>query len=334
MNNHLIALICILILSGYSLKSQTASQLFEQEEPLEFIIKGHIDSLVSHDRDTNSQYRRAYLTYKEGRDKREIKVKLKTRGNFRLRPNVCNFPPLKLKISEQQAAGTVFEGQHKLKLVTHCFSEEYIFREYLIYKLFNLFTENSFQVRLAKITYKDENRQLPPQKSYAFIIEDEEVMAARLGGEILDVNGIEDKTLDKDQDLLIRLFHYMVGNLDWNYYQLKNMELVSIDNGKRNLPIPYDFDFSACVNPPYTNLGEDFEFRNFKSICYTEEEYKRYFELFKQKKPEIQALIDDFRYLSKTDRDEIMQYLEEFYQMINDPEQVERIFLAACKQNE
>ena len=334
MNSRQIFLLCSLILSTNSLWSQAISPVFEQEEPLEITIRGQIDSLITHDRDTNSQYRRAYLTYKMGRDKHEMKVKLKTRGNFRLRPQICNFPPLKLKISESQATGTLFEGQHKLKLVTHCFSDEYVFREYLIYKLFNIFTENSFQVRLARITYKDENRTIPPQKNYAFIIEDEDAMAARIGGKIMDANGVEHGSLDRDQDLLIRLFHYMVGNLDWNYYQLKNMELVSLGDGKPMLPVPYDFDFSACVNPPYTSLSDDFEFRNFRSVCRTLEEFQQYFDLFKRKKPELHTLINGFNYLSKSDREEILLYIEEFYQMIDNPTKVEQIFLAACKQNE
>ena len=58
-------------------------------------------------------------------------------------------------------------------MVTHCQygNEDYLFKEYLIYKLYNVLTDNSFRVRLVKIEYINTHKKANPIKTYAFLIE-------------------------------------------------------------------------------------------------------------------------------------------------------------------
>jgi hypothetical protein len=57
-----------------------------------------------------------------------------TRGRSRLA--LCDFPPLRLDFKKKDAAGTLFAGQKKLKLVTRCKRKsayaEYVKAEFLI----------------------------------------------------------------------------------------------------------------------------------------------------------------------------------------------------------
>ena len=68
--------------------------------------------------------------------------------------------------------GTIFEGQDKFRVVTHCRDrdeyEENVLEEYLAYRIYALLTEISFRVRLARITYgdctsSDQMGQFPPR---------------------------------------------------------------------------------------------------------------------------------------------------------------------------
>ena len=99
----------------------------------------------------------------KGKDFFEIKVK--TRGNFRKNPTNCNFPPLKLDFKKDELENSIFEGQNRLKLVTHCRSgnmeyDQYVIQEYLAYRIYNIITNKSFKVRLARVNYID-NHGIP-----------------------------------------------------------------------------------------------------------------------------------------------------------------------------
>jgi hypothetical protein len=50
----------------------------------------------------------------------EVPLDVRTRGRFRLRKDICSFPPLRLDFKRSQQQNTVFDGQDKLKMVTHC----------------------------------------------------------------------------------------------------------------------------------------------------------------------------------------------------------------------
>jgi hypothetical protein len=109
------------------------------------------------------------LYYRNNFGKKDsIKVDLKSRGNFRL--NECYLPPLWIKIPKKRAAGTLFQGNKKVKLVLPCNnqkgSNDLILREYICYKLCELITPFAFKTRLVNIDLtelrgkKDKNFQV------------------------------------------------------------------------------------------------------------------------------------------------------------------------------
>ena len=119
----------------------------------------------------------------------EFDVRVRTRGKFRARADVCNFAPIRLNFKKSQTKGTLFANQDKLKLVTHCKTrsatyEQAVIREYLTYRTLNLLTNISYRVRLLRIRYQftDRDRSI---ENYAFLIESDDRLAKRIGQDVV-----------------------------------------------------------------------------------------------------------------------------------------------------
>ncbi len=249
-------------------------------------------------------------------------LKVSLRGNFRRRPGHCIFPPLELDFRRKKDPPIgPFEGQNKLKLVTHCESSDYVHREYLVYKLYNLITEYSFQVRIAKITYEDWMGNLPPQEEYAFFIEDDDDLAERVKCEDIKDKKISVEELDSELLTKLHFFQCMIGNLDWDITLNKNIEILERTEDHKPIVIPYDFDFSQMVNAPYTNIGE-MERQQFRKLCTDEEEIQRIIDLFSRKEDAIIDCIKSSDFVKGKARRECINTIKSFYDRIKDPQQV------------
>ena len=90
-----------------------------------------------------------------------LSVPLRIRGRGHSRRQICSFLPLRLELPKEQTKDTVLDGHGPLKLGTHCRNEweEFVFREYAVYRLYNLFTPRSFRARLVQMTYVDAGQQ-------------------------------------------------------------------------------------------------------------------------------------------------------------------------------
>src|SRR4051812_26065713 len=88
-----------------------------------------------------------------------LPVELSARGITRRRKDVCTFPPLRVDFTQKPGDGSLFKGQKRLKLVTHCQRaaryQQYVLLEYAAYRLYAALTPESFGARLAKIDYVD-----------------------------------------------------------------------------------------------------------------------------------------------------------------------------------
>ena len=190
------------------------SNLFTSDEVIELSLETNFVKLKA-DRGLDPEYRPAILTVvADDGSPRALDIKVKTRGHFRL--ETCRFPPLKVNLPKKSLAGTVFDGEDKIKLVTHCrdgdSDEQNVLEEYLAYRTYNVLTDTSFRVRLARITYVDSRGKDEPLTRYAFFIEEKEAIAQRLGGMMLDVPQVHLSNLSADASARMALFQYMVGN--------------------------------------------------------------------------------------------------------------------------
>ena len=111
-------------------------------------------------------------------------------------------------------------------------------------------THKSFRARLAKVNYVDHATGQSTGTRHAMFIEDETDVAKRMEGRIVELPRLLFKDVDTDTLMPMMLFEYMIGNTDFSIYALHNVELVQRPD-KSIHPVPYDFDISGLVHPPY-----------------------------------------------------------------------------------
>ncbi len=240
---------------------------------------------------------------------------------------------------EDDVTGTLFDGQTTLKLGTHCQNdkeyEQYVLREYLTYRLHNLVTPRSFRVRLARGTYVDAQSKKPLNTRNALFIEHENDVARRLGGRDVGLQRVEFKDLDRDALTNMMLVEYMLGNTDYSIWALHNVVLVT-DKKRTLIPVPYDFDLSGMVHPPYAATDPKLHLRSitdrlYRGPCRTVEEFDAAAEPFRAHKADMFAVIDSMKELNGTHRSEMKDYLESFFRTIDKPESIKKTFVNGCK---
>jgi hypothetical protein len=271
----------------------------------------------------------------------EKEIRLRARGITRR--SICYFPPIKLNFKETAFENDTLNDINSLKLVTHCKNsdlyEQYLLKEFLIYRMYNLLTDNSFRVKLLHIDYIDSEDKMKPLTKYGFVIESNNHLAERLQGIRINKEGVNTWDTDRYLISLLDIFQYMIGNTDWSIPPLHNIRLVKPSVPYSNiLAIPYDFDYSGMVNTVYAipdeNLGtETVRTRVYRGYCLpSDDHYQRLFNVFLEKKQAMFSLVEDFELLDKKSRKEMLDYLEEFYTIIENPRMAERNIIDVCRQ--
>jgi hypothetical protein len=255
----------------------------------------------------------------------------------------CYFAPIELNFKKAKFGYSDLDSISKLKLATQCNMgseyENYILREYLIYKMYSVFTDTSFRVRLLNITYIDTEKKKKPVRQYGFFIEPVEMLAAR-------TNSIEIKSLAVNQKSIypremdrVAIFNYMIGNYDWavpNQHNIKLLKPLQIDLAQLALAIPYDFDWTGVVNAVYAVPAEitgtkTVRERIFLGVCRSKEVYLKDLDQFIEKKETLYKLINDYPYLNQRSKKDIIMYLDGFYDQLKGRKEIIDILLNSCK---
>lgn len=320
---------------------QAVGALFQTDTPTEFVLAADFRRL-RRDREQESEEHPAQLLVRGPRgDAVEIPIQVRTRGNFRLRQRTCpDLPPLRLNFPETQPLGTIFDSQDKLKLVTHCRnsdrSEQDLLEEYLVYRIYNQLTDVSFRVQLARITYLDTSGESDPVRRMGFLIEDDDALGVRLGGIMVDVTRSIPTDFVLDQISLMYVFQFMVGNVDWGTGVGHNVRVVN--RNFEYLPIPYDFDWSGFVDAPYAAPNELTEGRHdsvrqrvYWGVCLPGIDYPGVFARFNEAKGAVFSLPWEEIGLTERNAESAVAYLEDFYEIIDDPVRAERAFTRECR---
>ncbi|MBE9509232.1 MAG: hypothetical protein IMY71_00005, partial [Bacteroidetes bacterium] len=312
--------------------------LFDSHDILELSLTFNWKELVF-DVDENRSSHDAQLAYFETEsDSVSIPVEVQTRGHYRRSRDNCNFPPIRIRFPEDKVTNTLFSGQDKLKLVTHCNNRriyvDYLLKEYLAYRIYNLFCDESYKVRLARITYNDSERKNKQLTRFAFFIEKTDNLASRIGGIELEFSGLSKEVTDAELTLLFSVFQYLIGNTDWSIPGLHNVRLISLP-GPKYVPVPFDFDFSGLVGTYYAIPDSRIPIKSilqriYRGPCVELETILPVLELFNRKKPEIYSLISDFECLEPKKREKILRYFDKFYKTLNNDHKLKREFILNC----
>ena len=319
-------------------RAAESARFYQADRPLEISLTTNLKRIRS-DKGDKAPWRPAMLSFIDSAGKRySIPAQIKTRGIWRLKN--CEFPPLRLNFKSESTKGTLLQGIDKPKLVSFCQNnddyERYIMEEMQLYRIFGLLTPASHRARLLKMSYADSATGKVQATRFAILLEEPEVVAARLGGSLVDLKGALPRDLVTGQDALAAVFQYLIGNTDWSTYALHNMELVRREDGD-HLPIPYDFDFSGAVNATYATVDpklpvQHVRDRLFRGYCHEPEDFQKVFSLFNEKKSAIYALYSDSigSRLPKKTVEETLKYFDDFYATINNPRRAKNDIMDAC----
>ncbi len=313
------------LLDGGVESAKTIFKTMNDTDLLKVTLTTDLDHLIENKK--KDDYQEATLTIDSGDGLELHNVKVKPRGKFRR--STCDFPPLKIKFKKEGLKEKGISTSHKsLKLVTHCMdnpdAEQTILKEYIAYKMYNQLTDASFKVQLVEVTYVNSAKDTLDNVKYGFIIENTNEMAERNEG--TEVENLYNLTLDSintKYSHLIPMFQYMISNMDWRPKMLQNVKFIDKENGDR-IMVPYDFDFSGLVNAPYAIPNQDFKQSDVQERIYMNrvediKELMPTIKYFTAKKEDIMNTIKQCDKLSKKNRKEMVRYVNDFYETLNDP---------------
>lgn len=295
-------------------------KLFESDELLELSLRFDIKSFIKNK--YSEEYLPALLTcYINETDSVNTTVAIKSRGKTRL--DICSFPPIRINFKKSDTPDDEFRNIDKIKIVTHCEpgNQIYTLKEYLIYKLYNVLTDYSYRVRLARINYISTSGKGKKLTEYAFFIEPTANLCQRLNSVEVQKVKVTQKNIRPEVMDRMALFNYMIGNTDWSVPIYHNVTILSqglAENNNLGIVLPYDFDYSGLINADYAipyeglNLTSVLE-RRYLGVCRNPDRFYPALKEFSDKKEEMMKVINDFPYLKAYVKKEMIRYLGGFF---------------------
>jgi hypothetical protein len=333
----------VIILSLAVAATAAGSPLFDGETAIDVVLTGPLGR-IGRDRQDDERIEYPFTLTIDGK---QVPVNVRVRG--RSRTVHCSFPPLRLRFDDDTAATTPFSGQDKLKLVTHCRNDKAHFEnnvldEFVAYRIFNVISDAGYRVRLLRVRYEDTDKDYRDldRAYYAFVVESERELAARLGGTIAKPEGVLYSQLDEAQTALMSVFQYLIANSDWSFVRnpeddecCHNVDLIEAPDGQ--LSIPRDFDLSGLVNASYAKPPPELRIRRV-----TTRKYRGYcrsssasisdaLDHIVSVREEINAVVASSVALSEKDHEERVTFVNRFFEeAVNDRDKLLDSFDEDC----
>ena len=335
--NSIIRYLLVLIL--LTTASQTyASQFFDEDSIIDVQLKGPLSTVIRYKKRSDE------LPFVLSADGIDHNVQVRLRGHSRL--DACKFPPLRINFKKSQTKESIFAGQDKLKLVTHCSnhksSQANLLQEYLAYKIFNQLSDVSYRVRLLRISYIDTNRgdKAIPQVHYAFLIESTDELVKRTATKPVKVKGVKLSTLNNEHMAKVYVFQYLIGNTDWSLATALK-ETTCCHNGKlldtedKRVYVPYDFDLSGLVNTRYAYPDSSLRIKRvtqrlYRGFCLSPDILKTALQQVKEKKVDILNLHADLKTISPREMEMSERFLNGFFLEAKDEAKIMTNFERRC----
>ena len=329
-----------------SAPAKKATPLFTSDTPIHIALRGPISAIAR--TPANSRAARPATLTLVAPVAEAHAIQLSPRGRTRRLKVTCTFPPLRLEFAAKPAATSLFKGQRRLKLTTHCRTssqhQQYVLLEYAAYRLFNLISPAGLRARLATVDYVESDGR-PVISRLGFLVEDSDDAAKRNGlVEARMPPRILPSQLDGVGAARAALFEYMIGNLDWSMragpqgdFCCHNFRLMAASATAQTglVPVPYDFDFSGLVNAPYALPPEEIPVgsvreRRYHHYCIHNAQVIQVAAEFRAKRGELLAVLRSIPQLDEGKRRTASAYLEDFFRDIATDEDVTKRVLKDC----
>ncbi|MBL7863496.1 MAG: hypothetical protein JNK10_01380 [Cyclobacteriaceae bacterium] len=335
-------IVCLLLLLAFSInlhaQDEKVTPLFADQSTLSLKLTTSIKDIKKKTND--STYLPAQLYVKNasgGWD--SIKIEIRARGIFR-RKN-CYFTPIRIKVSKDNAKGTILQGNKSLKLVMPCENSsdknDLVMKEYLCYKMFEKITPYYFNTRLVSLDFNEaDGKKVKNHQLTAFLIEDDDLVAKRNKGEIMENLNLHPMRLNDTSSLKHDIFQYMIANIDWSTTFLHNAKIMKQPTN-RYIPLAYDFDMSGFVNPPYgvpnSDLGQtDIRDRVYRGFCRNEPVVQAVRQHYLKVEPDVMGTLAAYeKNFPPRDYNTMKKYVEEFYATMKDDNAFKKKIVDGCR---
>ena len=334
---HLASTLALLLLAPCAARAQ--APFFNADSAINITIRTDIRTLRN-DRDTNdTPWRPGSVTWTSADGQsRAVPVRLRTRGVFRLK--YCDFPPVRLRFSEDSVRGTPFDGLRRPKLASYCMDrddfEQNVLHEYTLYRVLRLFTPLTFAVRLVRVTWVDTAGTRRPVTRTTFMLEDPDKFADRVGATIDTIHGYHQSDLERPNAALLAVWQFFIANTDWSVPGLHNVELMH--RGDTIRVVPYDFDWAGAIDARYARPDTRLNTRSvrervYRGMCLEEADLEPVLARFEALRDSVGAVYRRTPGLDPRLIERTLRYYGEFYQLIADRRRfVRQVVRATCLQ--
>jgi hypothetical protein len=303
------------------------TDIFQGINPLELSLLANFDSIYA-DAYIGEKNRAAELSWTSPSGtpvKQEIA--LSVRGNFRMKPVNCDFPPLRITFEKSDTARLLFSKNQQIKLITHCQTDSssyelYVLEEYLMYRMYQVISDYAFRARLLHLSYINTGNSPDTITRYAFAVESPGALANRYQARRIRSNNVDLKNIDQQYFQRLCFFQYMIMNNDWAAEIGHNVELLQSDSLPSLIPVPFDFDWAGIIGIPYIipslkGRSALIPERIFKGEYHRRKEVKATLLYFNSKRGELYALVSSFNLLNQASRIKLIRNLDAFYAILN-----------------
>jgi hypothetical protein len=320
-----------------------SAPLFETNGVLDVVIEAPIRDL-SRQRHKEPKFPGTFRYTDATGVEHALAVEVSTRGHSRL--ELCNYPPLRLTFNRDETDGTLFEGQHEIKVVGQCLrgrdGSNWLHLEYAIYRAYNIITDYSFRVRKLNVTYREIGKSRGVTQP-AFLLEDENDLANRLNRERIRPPEVEHEQMALVETTNYMLFQYLVANTDFAVRRGPKGEgcchngRVIAEPGKQSdwVIVPYDFDYAGIINTEYALPSTKIPIKRvnqrlYRGFCWQNELLPAYIDHFNERRAEIEAA---FMSSGVTDRRarQVQKFIDGFYDIVNDPQELQDKIMDKCR---
>lgn len=320
--------------------AQQPKPLFASSDPIHIVIQAPLAGLI-HNRSSSAI--QGTLNDPNGQ---ALPVALSVRGITRRATDVCDFPPIRVQFTSPPPPTSLFAGQKRLKLVTHCRNspsfQQHVLLEYSVYRMYNLLTPHSFRVRLANIDYRSQDGR-PIISRVGYFLEDLRDVAKRNGTKETHAPATIPVTdLSPVDAARYALLQQMIANHDWSMRAgpagkdcCHNAELIGHLAPGAAIPIPYDFDFSGFVDAPYATPPDQLHIssvreRVYRGYCSHNPQVLAVARQMREARPQMMAAITSTPGLDPATASHAISFLDGFFADIASDDAVNTKLLRRC----
>ncbi len=317
----------------------TAIDMFEVPAPMDITLTYDMKAFQRNKRE--DEYVDVHFLY-QFNDTLQIEhtLRIKPRGQFR--NSYCSYAPFWLNIRKADVLNENLQEVKKFKVVTQCRGgkdySDYVLKEYLAYKIYNLLSPVSFRVRLVHMKYIDTGRKNKLTESWGFLIEPEEMVAERNEAIVVKKDEISMRYMRTQELDVAAMFQYMIGNPDYSIAGRHNMKILGLPGfgAEGYTPVPYDFDFTGIVNAEYAIPGDNLGItsvrqRYYLGPCREDHEFQAAIDHIDSHRDEILELVSEFPYLNDKHKKEMIGYLDNYFNSASGPNFIKTKIRTTCR---